>query len=211
MNQGKIIQGTFILLVILSIPASTLTTSNTTENPSIQLAIFDLKWYLGYCVTGEYMADFPAHESFRMGLANNGTTKLTLKEINITFFGKTSYCISERVDKVFTENIGLPLTLYPNNYWLYNVTCSAPRTARVDIQIKVNNDIINFGEVVGYGLIEDQYKVWPNWANYTHYWEDTLYTEKQVIPESIIIITGFTTLMSISLVVIIRSLKKIPA
>jgi hypothetical protein len=199
-TRGMII----LICLLLSVETSILVTPKIIATPSAELAIFSLSYGWGNCITGTDHSDFYSPESFRMGIANNGTTKFTLKEINITYIGYTRYCGSERTTGVYNENVGLPITLYPQHYWLYNVTWTPVRTIIVEIEILINNLVIDFGEAVFYSLIPAEYNVWPNWVNYS------LYREYKGIPESLILISGFTTLIGIILVVLIRSLKKIP-
>ncbi len=197
----------FIILLCYTYSTSTLgiTTSSLTEIPSIELAVFNLKWYLGNCAQGSYMGDFPIHDSFRMGFANNGTRRITLSEINLTFVKVSYSCESERITIVIAGNAGLPIALYPGYYWIYNVTCPGGQISRIDAQIVVDDShVITFGAVVGYGLIEDEYKILSTWDNYQ------LYTENTGALNPIGFTLGITALIGVILIVLVQSLKKIP-
>jgi len=133
------------LFVIITISTITSTQSRRSDDSaSVELAIFNFSYSWGYCNVNDGHSDFYSPRKFTMGFANNGTTKLSLEEVNVTFVEKVEGCITRYSKMVISEKEGLPVTLYPRYYWLHNITCPYGSTIGVLIQITTDSMIIKY-------------------------------------------------------------------
>ncbi len=159
------------LLCITTIKPAESTSDETT--PTIALAIFNFVYSWGSCDTGDTHGDFYSPYKFTMGVANNGKTSVLLEEVEIVFVELGDECKEfESRQKIDSEE-GLPITLFPQSYWLQNISCPYGSTIKVKIQIKVDSIVIHYGEVTSYSGVNNSYKVWEEWTNYQFYTDVT--------------------------------------
>jgi hypothetical protein len=151
----------FALLFVVTLAQPT----SINESSSVELAIFNFKYIWGHCDMNDWHSDFYSPHSFTIGLANNGTTKISLEEVNVSFIKLVQGCSISRSKMVISDEEGLPITLYPKYYWIQNVTCPYA-SIEVEIQILVNSNLVNFGKVISYSNVKDQYESWSTWSDY---------------------------------------------
>ena len=158
--------GIFILIFMI---ISTLTSSQSAVNEpvSIELAIFNFICYWGHCsFDGDTQGDFRSVSSFTMGIVNNGTKKISLEQVNITFIMVGEGCKIVKSTKVIRNDSGIPIILYPRYYWLKDITCDGENTTTsVQIKIKVNGALTNYGDVITFASIKLEYINYAKWIN----------------------------------------------
>ncbi len=160
--------------VLILVGANSLVISTpTTTTHSVEIAIFNYTYTWGACFyddDNDAHGDFYSPRSFTMAILNNGTQKIVLEQVNLTFTMSIQNCVAIQSTRTLSNNTGIPLTLYPRYYWLTNITCDGgTTTTSVNIKISVDGSIIDYGRVVYMHIITPEYKQWAEWSEYQHY------------------------------------------
>ncbi|MHA2139426.1 MAG: hypothetical protein ACXACW_11020 [Candidatus Hodarchaeales archaeon] len=165
-----------VILIFIILSTQTLSQSTVKESVSVELAIFNFISYRGSCsLDGDTQGDFPSINSFTMGIVNNGTQKISLEQVNFTFIMVGEGCKITQSTQVISNDSGIPIILYPRYYWLKDVTCDGENTTTsVQLKIKLNGAIINYGDVIFGATIKREYINYADWINkYRFYTERT--------------------------------------
>ena len=135
----------------------------------IDLVIFNHTLIWGSCPLEDGgHGDFYSSNKFSLGIANNGSQTFKLEKIILTFTILGEECVALTKQQTIKEEQGLPISLFPNSYLIINITCLSDNI-RVTITIVVDKTVIEVGEVIAYGKVDDTYDHWEEWRTYTFY------------------------------------------